>query len=151
MTDVVMERISNDLKKSPLVKEVAILNTCNRLEIYIVSDKIEETVNVITDLLRTYSRLPEEELQKHLFMYSNEQCVRHLMRTSGGLESLVLGEGQILSQVKDCFSKSKKHNGAGKIINYLFSQAIKAGKRVRNETKISTGAVSISSAAVELA
>ena len=49
MTDVVMERISNDLKRSPLVKEVAILNTCNRLEIYIVSDKIEETVNVITD------------------------------------------------------------------------------------------------------
>ena len=84
-------------------------------------------------------------------MYSNQECVKHLMRTSGGLESLVLGEGQILSQVKDCYTKSKKHNGAGKVINYLFSQAIKAGKRVRNETKISTGAVSISSAAVELA
>ena len=56
------------------------------------------------------------------------------MRTSGGLESLVLGEGQILSQVKDCFAKAKKHGGAGKVINYLFSQSIKAGKRVRNET-----------------
>ena len=56
------------------------------------------------------------------------------MRTSGGLESLVLGEGQILSQVKDSFAKSKKHGGSGKIINYLFSQAIKAGKRVRTET-----------------
>lgn len=84
-------------------------------------------------------------------MYSNEDCVKHLMRTSGGLESLVLGEGQILSQVKDCYSKAKAHEGSGKVMNNLFSTAIKAGKRVRSETKISTGAVSISSAAVELA
>ena len=72
------------------------------------------------------------------------------MRTAGGLESLVLGEGQILSQVKDCYQKAQEHKGSGKVISELFNRAIKAGKRVRSETDISTGAVSISSAAVEL-
>ena len=62
MTDEVMERISKDMKKSPLVKEIAILNTCNRLEIYIISDKIDEAVDVITDQLRTYSKLSADEL-----------------------------------------------------------------------------------------
>lgn len=75
----------------------------------------------------------------------------HLMRVASGLDSLVLGEGQILAQVKQCHKLGQQHRGIGRILNQLFKQGISAGKRVRTETSIGTGAVSISSAAVELA
>ncbi|MFM7886100.1 MAG: glutamyl-tRNA reductase, partial [Pseudanabaena sp.] len=78
-------------------------------------------------------------------------AVTHLMRVASGLDSLVLGEGQILAQVKNTHRLAQQYNGAGRILNQLFKQALSAGKRVRTETEIGTGAVSISSAAVELA
>ncbi len=90
-------------------------------------------------------------LRRHLFILLHQDAVMHLLRVAAGLDSLVLGEGQILAQVKNTHKLGQQYNGIKTILNRLFKQAITAGKRVRTETSIGTGAVSISSAAVELA
>lgn len=135
----------------PHLEEVAILSTCNRLEIYVVSSAIEPGVREVIQYLSEHSKLSLSELRPHLFTLLHQDAVMHLMRVSAGLDSLVLGEGQILAQVKNAHQLAQQYKGAGSILNRLLKQAVTAGKRVRSETNIGTGAVSISSAAVELA
>lgn len=135
----------------PHVIEVAVLSTCNRLEIYCVVTETELGVREVTQFLAEHSKLPTQVLRPHLFVLLHQDAVMHVMRVASGLDSLVLGEGQILSQVKEAHKHGQKFNGVGRILNELFKCAIAAGKRVRTETGIGTGAVSISSAAVELA
>ncbi|MEH2465625.1 glutamyl-tRNA reductase [Nostoc sp.] len=135
----------------PHIDEVAILSTCNRLEIYIVTSEADQGIREITQFLAEYSKLPALSLRRHLFMLLHGDAVMHIMRVAGGLDSLVLGEGQILAQVKTTHKLGQQYNGIKTILNRLFKQALTAGKRVRTETSIGTGAVSISSAAVELA
>ncbi|MEH2310648.1 MAG: glutamyl-tRNA reductase [Nostoc sp.] len=135
----------------PHIDEVAILSTCNRLEIYIVTSEADQGIREITQFLAEYSKLPALSLRRHLFMLLHGDAVMHVMRVAGGLDSLVLGEGQILAQVKTTHKLGQQYNGIKTILNRLFKQALTAGKRVRTETSIGTGAVSISSAAVELA
>ncbi|MBR8838038.1 MAG: glutamyl-tRNA reductase [Stigonema ocellatum SAG 48.90 = DSM 106950] len=134
------------------IEEVAILNTCNRLEIYAVVTHIERASQEIAQFLAEYSQLPFHDLSQHLFTLLQQDAVRHLMCVASGLDSLVIGEGQILAQVKHTYKLVQQYNDCTRrILNQLFKQAITAGKRVRAETSISTGAVSISSTAVELA
>ncbi|AKG21965.1 glutamyl-tRNA reductase [Calothrix sp. 336/3] len=135
----------------PHIEEVAILSTCNRLEIYLVTSETEQGVREVTQFLSEHSKLSMAPLRQHLFVLLHEDAVMHLMRVAAGLDSLVLGEGQILAQVKNTHKLGQQFNGIKTILNRLFKQAITAGKRVRTETSIGTGAVSISSAAVELA
>ncbi|MHC5674165.1 glutamyl-tRNA reductase [Nostoc sp.] len=139
------------LASYPHIDEVAILSTCNRLEIYIVTSETDQGIREITQFLAEYSKLPVLSLRQHLFMLLHDDAVMHVMRVAGGLDSLVLGEGQILAQVKTTHKLGQQYNGIKTILNRLFKQALTAGKRVRTETSIGTGAVSISSAAVELA
>ncbi|MBC6432482.1 glutamyl-tRNA reductase [Nostoc sp. HG1] len=139
------------LASYPHIDEVAILSTCNRLEIYIVTSEADQGIREITQFLAEYSKLPVLSLRQHLFMLLHDDAVMHIMRVAGGLDSLVLGEGQILAQVKTTHKLGQQYNGIKTILNRLFKQALTAGKRVRTETSIGTGAVSISSAAVELA
>ncbi len=139
------------LASYPHIDEVAILSTCNRLEIYIVASEADQGIREITQFLAEYSKLPVLSLRQHLFMLLHDDAVMHVMRVAGGLDSLVLGEGQILAQVKTTHKLGQQYNGIKTILNRLFKQALTAGKRVRTETSIGTGAVSISSAAVELA
>lgn len=135
----------------PHVSEVSILSTCNRLEIHIVTEEVEQGIREVTQFLAEYSKLPLLELRQHLFILLHQDAVMHLMRVAAGLDSLVLGEGQILAQVKHAHQLAQQNKSAGRILDRLLKQAITAGKRVRTETSIGTGAVSISSAAVELA
>ena len=139
------------LKSYPHIEEVAIISTCNRLEIYSIVKETEQGVNEIIQFLAEKARVSLYELRRHLFTLLHEDALRHLMRVAGGLESLVLGEGQILAQVKTTHKLGQKYKGLGRLLDRLFKQAISTGKRVRSETSIGTGAVSISSAAVELA
>lgn len=139
------------LTSCPHLDEVSILSTCNRLEIHIVTEETEHGIREVTQFLSEHSGLPLGELRQHLFILLHQDAVTHLMRVAAGLDSLVLGEGQILSQVKHAHKLAQQHKSAGRILNRLLKQAITAGKRVRTETSIGTGAVSISSAAVELA
>lgn len=133
------------------IEEVAVLSTCNRLEIYAVTSETEAGVREITQFLSESSKVPLPALRPHLFILLHEDAVMHLMRVASGLDSLVLGEGQILAQVKQTHKLAQQYKGVGRILERLFKQAITAGKRVRTETSIGTGAVSISSAAAELA
>jgi glutamyl-tRNA reductase len=135
----------------PHIEEATILSTCNRLEIYIVTSDAEHGVAEVRQFLSEYGKIPVHQLRPYLFILLYQDAVTHLMRVSAGLDSLVLGEGQILAQVKHTHKIGQQHNGIGRVLNRLFTQAIAAGKRVRTETSIGTGAVSISSAAVELA
>jgi glutamyl-tRNA reductase len=139
------------LTSCPHIEEVAILSTCNRLEIHIVTQQTEQGVLEVTQFLSEYGKVALHDLREHLFILLHQDAVMHLMRVAAGLDSLVLGEGQIISQVKHTHKLGQQHKGVGRILNQLLKQAISAGKRVRTETSIGTGAVSISSAAAELA
>jgi glutamyl-tRNA reductase len=145
------DRALSQLRSYPHIEEVAVLSTCNRLEIYLVLNETEPGIREVNQFLTEYSKLPAKQLRPYLFTLLHQDGVMHLMRVASGLDSLVLGEGQILSQVKHCYQSGQKFNGTGRVLNQLLKQAIGAGKRVRTETSIGTGAVSISSAAVELA
>ncbi|MDF2388004.1 glutamyl-tRNA reductase [Nostoc ellipsosporum NOK] len=145
------ESVIAQLSSYPHIDEVAIVSTCNRLEIYIVTSEVEQGIREVTQFLSEYSKLPALSLRQNLFMLLHDDAVMHIMRVAAGLDSLVLGEGQILAQVKTTHKLGQQYNGIKTILNRLFKQAITAGKRVRTETSIGTGAVSISSAAVELA
>ncbi|MCY7337900.1 MAG: glutamyl-tRNA reductase [Chamaesiphon sp.] len=149
--DTQMEAAIQALCNYPHIKEATILSTCNRLEIYIVTPTADRGVQDAIQFLAEFSKLPLKELKQHLFILLHKDAVMHLMRVAGGLDSLVLGEGQILAQVKQTHKIGQQYQGMGAILNRLFRQALTAGKRVRTETSIGTGAVSISSAAVELA
>ncbi|KAL7429013.1 hypothetical protein ACHAXM_001500 [Skeletonema potamos] len=133
------------------VEEAAILSTCNRFEIYFAASDQHEANARVMEYLAERSGLPVSILRRNIFMLEGDDAVWHLMRVAGGLDSLVVGEGQILSQVRQCHLHSIEEDGCGgKVLSRLLNNAVAAGKRVRSETAISKGSVSISSAAVEL-
>lgn len=128
------------------LSEAVVLSTCNRSEIYAVTaENCEDSLNqFLNDLIGGVD-------EKFLYTFDDEDCAKHLFTVAAGLDSLVLGEGQILSQVKEAYSIAKASQATGTILNTLFNRAIAAGKRVRTETRIAFNTVSVSSAAVELA
>ena len=146
-----LETSLQSLRSHEQVLETSILRTCNRLEIYSLLRHPEDGVAAIRDFLANHSGLTDPDLQPHLFALHHEEAIQHLLRVSAGLDSLVLGEGQILSQVKKMYRLGQDHKSIGPILNRLLNQAVSTGKRVRSETNLGSGAVSISSAAVELA
>ncbi|CAH2064976.1 unnamed protein product [Thlaspi arvense] len=132
------------------VEEAAVLSTCNRMEIYFLALSQHRGVKEVTQWMSKRSGISVSDIRQHWFLLYNKDATRHLFEVSAGLDSLVLGEGQILAQVKQ--AKEKVRNGFRMtIISGLFEKAISAGKRVRTDTNIASGAVSVSSAAVELA
>ena len=146
-----MEVSLQQLRADDQVLEASILSTCNRLEIYTLLRHPEQGIQAVASFLSQVSGLAETELTPHLFIYHHEEAIAHLLRVAAGLDSLVLGEGQILSQVKKMVRLGQDYRSIGPILNRLLTQAVSTGKRVRTETNLGTGAVSISSAAVELA
>ncbi|KGG23644.1 Glutamyl-tRNA reductase [Prochlorococcus marinus str. SS35] len=151
ISDEHIEKSFCSLNATEQVLEVSILSTCNRLEIYALVKNQELGVSAIKEFLIDHSGLSKEDLFPHLFTFNQAEAVNHLMRVSGGLDSLVLGEGQILSQVKKMVRLGQDYKSIGPILNRLLTQAVSTGKKVRSDTNLGTGAVSISSAAVELA
>lgn len=133
------------------IEEAAVLSTCNRMEIYVVALSQHRGVKEVMEWMSKTSSVPVSELCEHRFLLYNNDATQHLFQVSAGLESLVLGEGQILAQVKQVVKVGQGVNGFGRNISGLFKHAITVGKRVRAETNIAAGAVSVSSAAVELA
>ena len=146
-----MEMSLQTLRGNDQVLEASILSTCNRLEIYTLVRHPELGVGAVNEFLSNHSGLGTGELSPHLFNFHHQDAVDHLLRVAAGLDSLVLGEGQILSQVKKMMRLGQEHKSLGPILNRLLTQAVTTGKKVRSETNLGTGAVSISSAAVELA
>lgn len=130
--------------------ESAILSTCNRIELYAVLRHAEDE-NLLVQFLSREHNVPEVEFAGHLYIHHDLEAVRHLFRVSAGLDSLVIGEPQILRQVRDAFAVATECGAAGMLLNALFRAAIATGKRARTETDIGRGGFSIGHAAVDLA
>ncbi len=147
------ESIIKGLKNLPLYQtldEAVVLSTCNRSEIYAVVDEKNANVRQLKQFWFDLSG-SNEEIDEYLYSFYDEDCIRHLFWVASSLDSLIIGEGQILSQVKEAYSIAREENSTSTILNTLFHRAIATGKRVRTETRIAFNAVSVSYAAVELA
>ena len=141
-------RLLPSLKTSSGVEELCILSTCNRVELYAYST-MESNVELLLSLFLKEKGL--EDARRHMFLYRSEQAVFHVFKVASSLDSMVVGEPQIVAQFKESFSIARELGTTGKILNRLFEKALRASKRVRVETGISRNAVSVSYAAVELA
>lgn len=130
--------------------ESIILSTCNRLEVYAVVDQVEPGWQRIEQFLARLQNISLDTLRPHLYFFSGEQVVVHLMRVASGLGSLILGEPQILGQVGKAFTDAQSAGTTGPILSHLFSHAVHAGKRARAETDISRYTTSVSHAAARL-
>ncbi|MBI2412233.1 MAG: glutamyl-tRNA reductase [Deltaproteobacteria bacterium] len=133
------------------LNEGVILSTCNRVEVLAITNDMEKGVWQIKRFLSDYHAIPLEKLDEHLYVHLGEDAVKHLFRVGAGLDSMVMGEPQILGQVKDSYGYAVQFNTAGVIVNKLYHKAFQVAKRIRSETKIGESAVSISFAAIELA
>lgn len=133
--------------------ECVILSTCNRTEMYAVVDDGDEAEDAVPMLAEYLNSMTDGRftVDDYLFYYREDDCIRHLLRVAASLDSLVVGEGQILSQVKKAYSIARDSGTTGTVLNTLFHRAIAAGKKVRTKTRIAYNAVSVSYAAVELA
>ena len=128
------------------IEEAVILSTCNRTEIYAVT-----STNCAANIKNFMNDLTGGGVENFLYEYDSENCVRHLFNVAASLDSLIIGESQILSQVKEAYSIAKSAGATSTVLNTLFNKAIAVGKLVRTETRIAYNSVSISSAAVDLA
>lgn len=133
------------------VREVALMSTCNRVEIYSCVNSINSATENIKDFLSDFHSIDRKEFENSLYVYTDSEAVRHVFRVASSLDSMVVGEPQILGQLKDAFDFALSKKTTGVILNKLMKKAISTAKRVRTETKIAENAVSISFAAVELA
>lgn len=133
------------------IHEAVILSTCNRTEIYLLSEQYHAGVEAAVDVLVGGRDIDQVELRSHLYVHHGMEAVRHLFRVACGLDSLVLGETQILGQVREAYQTAVEQHAVGKYFHALFGQAIVVGKRAHTETEISQNAASVSYMAVELA
>jgi len=131
--------------------ESVVLSTCNRSEIYVAGDDPLRARDEIETFLSDYHQVPRDVFRPHLFVYDDVEAARHLFRVASGLDSLVVGEPQILGQVKSAFQTASERRCTGPLLNKTFHWAFGVGKRVRSETALGEGAVSVSFAAVSLA
>lgn len=139
------------LTRSDGINEAVIVSTCNRTEVYAVASSEDGGVESVIDFLATYHGLDRHELVRYLYIITGESVVRHLFRVVASLDSMVVGEAQILGQVKEAYDHALNAGATGRAYNKLFRQSFEVGKRVRTETAIGESAVSISYAAVQLA
>lgn len=139
------------LSSCPAALEAAVVSTCNRAEMYVVCDDVERAQEELLGFLCDFHQVPSDEVRDHVYHRVDTDAARHLFRVASGLDSLVVGEPQILGQVKDAYSIASARQTVGPVLNKLFHWSFGVGKRVRSETALAEGAVSVSFAAVSLA
>ncbi|MFE6051200.1 glutamyl-tRNA reductase [Kitasatospora sp. NPDC056446] len=136
LTGDVPTRLLHDAAATTTVAEAALLNTCNRIELYADVDKFHAGVAELSLLLAHHSGVDLEELTSHLYVHYEDRAVHHLFSVACGLDSMVVGEGQILGQLRDALAKAQEEHTAGRGLNELFQQALRVGKRAHSETGI---------------
>lgn len=139
------------LKKDSAIKECVILSTCNRVEIYLVINKNSDWKEIVINKISQYQGVDKKDFEEHLYFKEDVDAIKHIFRVAAGLDSMVLGEPQILGQLKEAYGFASGKNATGFVINKLMHTTFSVAKRVRTETKIGSYAVSISYVAVELA
>jgi len=138
-------------KQSTGINEAVILTTCNRTEIYVAGFDVSVCQDLVMEMLAEIKQIDIKAVKPNLYLLTQEKAVDHLFSVTAGLDSMILGETQILGQVKDAYAKANEANAVGTIFHSLFRQAVTAAKRVQTETAINQNAASVSYAAVELA
>lgn len=133
------------------VREAVVVSTCNRTEIYAVAEKFHGAYADIRDFLCALGDVTPDELHPHIYTQHDDDAVRHLFEVASGLDSAVLGESEILGQLRSAWELAQREGGARTTLNLLFRHAVGVGKRARTETAIARGTASVSHAAVELA
>jgi glutamyl-tRNA reductase len=150
-SDSLLKTALKSLVDGSIIEEGVILSTCNRTEIYCSGPSLEDIRKKSKSFLGSRGTSGLSSLEECLYEFTDDEAVLHLFEVACGLDSMIVGEGQILSQVKKAFSEAQTLSFTGAVLNKLFDGAVRAGKRARNETAICQGASSISYAAVELA
>ncbi len=135
---------------SKVIQENVILSTCNRLEVYVATQKVVEAEHTILDFMSHYYQISKDQLRPFLYVYQGQSAINHLMRVAAGLDSMILGETQILGQVGDALECAATVSTTGPLLQRLFEASMHAGKRARTETSISQHTTSISHAAALL-
>jgi glutamyl-tRNA reductase len=139
------------IKEIPSIRETVIISTCNRVEIYLHVQDVEKAYAAIKDFFVEYFEIRRDSLDTALYLHKDMAAVKHIFRVASSLDSMVVGEPQILGQLKDAFDFALEKKATGVLLNRLLKKSISVAKRVRTETRIAENAVSISFAAVELA
>ncbi len=145
---------ANPLERVPrcsAVEELLYLSTCNRVEFLFAASDEKTALREVKELMFDQVGLPRDAVEKHIYVYHHLDAVRHLFRVASGLDSMVVGEPQILGQIKDAYRKATQYKTVGTVLNRLLHKTFSVAKRVRTETNIGCHAVSVSYAAVELA
>jgi len=146
-----LENAYKQLAEYEDIEGLVILSTCNRTELYATTRNIQIGQEVLKVFLLSYSGLSEDQYRQHMYQTNCYDAIAHLFRVSSGLDSMILGETQILGQVKDGYEAARKYNASDSVLNALFQKALYVGKKVRTDTKIDQHPVSVSYAAVDLA
>jgi len=141
----------HDVCTRPNVSEAVVVSTCNRIEIYAVAERFHGAFGDIRDVLCAIGGLSPDELHPHLYSQHDDAAITHLFEVAAGLDSAVLGESEILGQVRNAWELARLEGGAKATLNLLFRHALEVGKRARTETAIGRGTASVSHAAVEMA
>lgn len=146
-----LDKALHDLASREHLAEVVLLSTCNRTEIYARSTKFHSAVSDVLEFLGEQGGTPPEHFSEHLYTYYDDSAVSHLFGVAAGLDSMILGEGEILGQVRAAWQRAESEATIGQSLARVFRHAIEVGKRARTETAIGRSALSVSSAAVALA
>jgi len=144
--EILRQRINH-----PAIREAALLSTCNRVEITVVTHDPDAAIAAVHEWFAEKAEMALEQVREHLYSYTTDKAIRHLFSVASGLDSLVLGEPQILGQVKTSYEHALTSGSAGHVLHRLYQSTFAAAKRARSETGIGKQAVNISSCAVELA
>ena len=146
-----MVKALHDLSGREHLAEVVLLSTCNRTEIYARSTKFHSAVSDVLEFLSEQGSAPPEDFSEHLYTYYDDSAVSHLFGVAAGLDSMILGEDEILGQVRGAWQLAESEGASGQAMARVFRHAIELGKRVRTDTAIGRRGLSVSSAAVALA
>ena len=146
-----LDKALHDLSLRPYVSEGVVLSTCNRTEVYILAERFHGAFQDVRDFLAQISFVAPEVLNDHLYTFYDDQAIEHLFRVSAGVDSAVLGETEILGQLKRAWQAAQNQDCVGMSLNAIFRAAVEAGKRVRTETDISRSIASVSQAAIVMA
>ena len=138
------------LRNLPVVSEAMLFSTCNRVEVHLVAKETSAAVNATKDFISRFNNIPVNTFEDALYIHRGNEAVRHIFRVAASLDSMVVGEPQILGQIKEAYRLATNKNSSGVILNRLLHRTFFVAKRIRSETGIGGHAVSISYAAIEL-
>ena len=138
------------LRRLPDINEVLLFSTCNRVELLFVTDNKTHTISATKDFIAEFNKIPLEQFDDALYIHEGNEAVRHVFRVASSLDSMMVGEPQILGQIKEAYRMATEMKSSGVILNRLLHRTFFVAKRIRTETGIGDRAVSISYAAVEL-